>query len=89
MKFPVGTDSVLGARGTQIQTCSLLSRNRCLTGEADAEAASKGTMALCSLLLQACTDVPDGDPRGRGDHCRGTGTGREGSAGEGMLQLGL
>ena len=46
-------------------------------------------MALCSLLLQACTDVPDGDPRGRGDQLRGKRTGREGSAGEVMPQLGL
>lgn len=39
MKFPVGSGSVLGARGTQIETCSLLSGNRCLMGEADTEAA--------------------------------------------------
>lgn len=56
-------------------------------GEADAEAAIQRHDGTVLLLLQACTTYLVGTPEEGAISCGGAG--REGSAGEGMLQLGL
>lgn len=66
---------MLGAQGTQIETCSLLSGNRCLMGEADAEAAIQRHDGTVLSSIAGMYYIPDGDPRGRGDQLRGDGDG--------------